>query len=615
MSPITRLSLRLRIFLFFALLGLGGIVLLAVGMAFGYRQLSDPEALSAFVLAGVLGGFAILALTTWIWVLFDEHVARPVERLAAEMRARVHAGVGAQIDSELATYLGDLAPAASAVAERLAKTRTELDTAVAEKTARLRQDTARVTALLAEMPDGVVFCSSDHRVVLYNARAVDTLGEGGHLGLDRPISEAFLTGPLTQAYERLCQSPDAGRADVLTATQTDARLMELRMRLVPADGAGAAAPGYLLSVHDLSDDLSHDADADWPKETIAAVDIATSISARLARHNLALRHDLGETLLRCDGFAIARLFEHLARSWAKVAGHGAFVLTFERRPEGAQLSLRADTGVPNYELVDDWLDQPLSAQRPQFTGRAILVSHGVGLQLDDGLGLILEIAGRAVEASGGLEYDFGLLDRRLSDADLRALSFVVFDTETTGLDPQRDEVCQIAACRVVNGRTVEAECFDSLANPGRSIPSSATAVHKISNEMVADAPPVGTVVQAFHGFAGGAVLVAHNAPFDMAFLKRRETEIGNTFDQPILDTVLLSAILFGASADHTLDTLCDRLEIVIPPADRHTALGDAKATAHAFCRMLTMLEAAGFSTLEQLIAEFGRHRRVIKSLN
>ncbi len=75
------------------------------------------------------------------------------------------------------------------------------------------------------------------------------------------------------------------------------------------------------------------------------------------------------------------------------------------------------------------------------------------------------------------------------------------------------------------------------------------------------------------------MIVAHNAPFDMAFLRRHAPRMGVTWDHPILDTVLVSAVVFGASETHTLDALCDRLGVTIPEALRHTALGDARATA------------------------------------
>jgi len=193
---------------------------------------------------------------------------------------------------------------------------------------------------------------------------------------------------------------------------------------------------------------------------------------------------------------------------------------------------------------------------------------------------------------------------------------VVFDTETTGLLPaQGDEIVQIAAVRIVNGRRVEGEVFDTLVNPGRPIPASSTEVHGITEAMVREAPVMADVGRAFHRFAQGAVLIAHNAPFDMEFLRRHEPAIGARFDHPILDTVLLSAVVFGQHEVHSLDALSHRLGITIPEEARHTALGDTVATADAFLKMLPMLQARGFETFGAVLAEVRRHGRLLKDLN
>jgi len=193
---------------------------------------------------------------------------------------------------------------------------------------------------------------------------------------------------------------------------------------------------------------------------------------------------------------------------------------------------------------------------------------------------------------------------------------VVFDTETTGLLPaQGDEIVQIAAVRCVNGRRVEAETFETLVNPGRRIPAASTAVHHVTDAMVADAPRIEEVGRRFHRFAAGAVLVAHTAPFDLEFLRRHEAGIGHRFDHPVLDTVLLSAIVFGQHEVHTLDALTERLGIMIPDHARHTAMGDTVATADAFLKILPMLAARGLTTFGAVVAEAKRHGRLLKDLN
>jgi DNA polymerase-3 subunit epsilon len=199
---------------------------------------------------------------------------------------------------------------------------------------------------------------------------------------------------------------------------------------------------------------------------------------------------------------------------------------------------------------------------------------------------------------------------------LDGLTYVVFDTETTGLLPEEgDEIVQIAGLRLVNGRRVPGEVFDTLVYPGRTIPPKATAVHGISDSMVVGAPDVAEALKRFHRFAEGAVLIAHNAPFDMTFLRRREKETGRVFDHPILDTVLLSAVVYGQTESHSLDALSSRLGVTIPEEARHTAIGDTIATAEAFLKLLPMLKGRGVETFGDVLTEVRKHGRLLKDLN
>ncbi|MHA7885985.1 3'-5' exonuclease [Roseicyclus sp.] len=667
---LTRLSLRLRIFLFFALIALGGSALVIAGLIVGYIRLGEAHALSAFVIAGVVAVFAIAGLTTWIWVLFDEHVARPVERLAADLRARAHSDVDQGIDPAVARYLGDLAPAADAVAANLTETRNAMALAVGRETARLATERTRLETLLAEVPDGVMFCTPHHTIALYNGHTRDILGESDALGLGRPVAGLLRMGPITQAYDRLAANGSDEGTDILVTTRAGARLLEARLRLLRLEGQETEGAGYVLTLRDVTADLKVQAERAyllnhllervqaslpalpegeakaalaglaeetaarkaatdtkwWPMEDLTAEDLGAGLTARLARKGVGITCDLGPTRLRCDGFAITRMLERLALDWIG-AGAGGLVLTFASEGgESAVLSLEAEGDAPTGPQLDGWLATPLSPGLSGFAGADVLLSHGTRLGVEPAgpgrhaLRLTLPLAeARMTGPTRVVMYDFDLLNAEIPDdlaaAALKSLSFVIFDTETTGLNPQVDEVCQIAAVRVVNGRIVEGEEFDMLVNPGRRIPAASTAVHHITNEMVKGAAPVTEALRRFHAFAEGSVLVAHNAPFDMSFLRRREAEIGKRFDQPILDTVLCSAILYGQSAEHTLDALCDRLHIRIPEAARHTAIGDAIGTAEAFRKMIPMLEAAELPNLGALIKAFDRHSRLIEHLN
>ena len=260
------------------------------------------------------------------------------------------------------------------------------------------------------------------------------------------------------------------------------------------------------------------------------------------------------------------------------------------------------------------------AEIPTADGRATVRARIRPIGREGGYLLAMETDAEATAIpERPLVFDFDLLDRPadrdLAAAPLSRLALVVFDTETTGLSPERDEIVQIGAVRVLGGRLVEGEAFETLVDPGRPIPPASTLVHGIDDAAVAGAPDPAEAVRALHRFAEGAVLVAHNAPFDLAFLRRHQDAAGVAFDHPVLDTVLLSAAVFGEAVPHTLDAIAERLGVALDPAHRHTATGDALATAEVLLRLMPVLEAAGVDTLGDAVAAMRRHGRLLPDPN
>jgi DNA polymerase-3 subunit epsilon len=200
-------------------------------------------------------------------------------------------------------------------------------------------------------------------------------------------------------------------------------------------------------------------------------------------------------------------------------------------------------------------------------------------------------------------YDFDLFNQpdqshELDDRLLADLTYTVFDTETTGLDPSAgDEIIQIGAVRLLNGRLLQQEAFDQLIDPQRNISPESIKITGITPDMLTHHPTLDRVLPAFQKFCEDTVLVAHNAAFDMQFLKLKEAATGVRFTQPVLDTLLLSAALHEDLASHQLEAIAERLGVNI--IGRHTALGDAIVTGEVFLKMIPLLAERGVRTLKQ----------------
>ncbi|MCB1420014.1 MAG: CBS domain-containing protein, partial [Notoacmeibacter sp.] len=179
---------------------------------------------------------------------------------------------------------------------------------------------------------------------------------------------------------------------------------------------------------------------------------------------------------------------------------------------------------------------------------------------------------------------------------LKLLNAVALDTETTGLDTKVARILQIGAMRINNGVVAESETFDRLVDPGEPIPAASTAIHGINNAMVRTARPFGEVWRDVEAFYGNRLVIGYAIGFDLAVLERETVRAGMRWVKPRTLCVRLLAVLANQNLpDYSLDVIASWLGVEVK--GRHSALGDAHATADIFLALVPKLAERGIKTL------------------
>lgn len=174
--------------------------------------------------------------------------------------------------------------------------------------------------------------------------------------------------------------------------------------------------------------------------------------------------------------------------------------------------------------------------------------------------------------------------------------YVVFDIETTGFSPSKDRIIEIGAVKVTDGKITEK--FSTFVNPRIPIPFEIEKLTGITDAMVLDAEDITAVLPKFLEFCGDAVLVAHNASFDVNFITKNAERMGIVIEPTVLDTVTLARQLLPNIGRYKLDTVAKALGISL--ANHHRAVDDAGATAEIFAAFVEMLRKMGIEDLNQL---------------
>ncbi len=181
-------------------------------------------------------------------------------------------------------------------------------------------------------------------------------------------------------------------------------------------------------------------------------------------------------------------------------------------------------------------------------------------------------------------------------------TYVVFDLETTGFSSAKDKIIEIGAVKVENGEITDK--YSTFVNPKIPIPFRITQLTSITDEMVMESPEIETILPQFLKFVGDAVLVAHNASFDVSFIEENCRRQGIEPDFTSVDTVGLARVLLPTLSKFKLNVVAKALNI--SQEHHHRAVDDARVTAEIYVKFIQMLEERGIETLDQM-NHFGAH--------
>mgnify|MGYP001316458457 CR=1 FL=1 len=422
---------------------------------------------------------------------------------------------------------------------------------------------------------------------------------------------------------------DNAKTQMLLSLVEDAKqsLTRIQAGLARKEGASDDVMGQVLTMRSNLDcivnHVSEDLKTRWPLEEMPVSDLIKACQRRISQVTQCevLVSDVSATeWVKVDSFSLVQVVTYLTSRLADEFGVKQIEIAASNQQQKVCIDLIWTGQVMSTETVMSWELDPmhLADGHNPLSVRDVLIRHGGALSFERErvrhkayfrLALPSTQVEEADTAHGLLVdsrpdyFDFDLFAQTehahdIDDRLLTSLTYTVFDTETTGLSPsQGDQIIQIGATRIVNGRLLKSDAFEQLIDPKRHIPESTIPIHGITPEMVRGKPSIGEVLPAFHAYAADTILVAHNAAFDMRFLQMQEQATGVRFDQPVLDTLMLSAVIHPNQESHRLEAIAQRMNITI--LGRHTALGDALVTAEVFLRMIPLLAAQGIHTYGQ----------------
>ncbi len=612
-----------------------------------------------------------------LWVIFDITYSRyilPLKRMSAEAGMIYNSNPSHRIKvkgssdiQNMATIINDFAD----MFENLNKNITEQIMAARKETKKERN---LLAAIMGELPQGIVVCNKNGRIILFNALARtlfspdDSLNSKElFLGLGRSIFHIIDKSLVAHAMDEIIEqinSPDTPVGSFFIAPVASGALISAEA--IPVLDTDKRITGFILAVQDISlgiekyqtvDKYLNEFQANVLKTKAneagenkafegmqsffnkTAQGIRDTVFSSLPLTTLPLEAFLPviqrksgldnirvnifnahpDTRMLTDSYSMTLALVFIIRQMSGYTGMAEFDLTVFVSGNCIEFNLSWKGPGCISENIDEMVKTRLNSlpslgyvlkfnnARLNFTtdGNGLCSGYSLFIRAGDTNRGKRKINLPVISDSRPEFYDFDLFNLKegagdFMDFTLKKITYTVFDTETTGLNPEGgDEIISMGAVRIVNSRVVYQDIFEELINPKRDIPIESYKIHGINYEMLRDKATIDKILPRFKKFTANTVLLGHNLAFDMKMLKVKEATTHIRFENPILDTLLLSAMLHPVHQQHDMESIAKRLGVNI--MGRHTALGDAITTAQIFLKLLPILNSNGILTLKDAV--------------
>ncbi|HKK99013.1 MAG TPA: exonuclease domain-containing protein [Desulfotignum sp.] len=526
------------------------------------------------------------------------------------------------------------------------------------------QERNLLAAIMGELPQGVIICNASGRILLYNSLAKDIFTRSTDLkktehfmGLGRSIfhlvDKDLITHAMEQIDEQLASGKNSAGAYFITSVS---RHCLISVETIPVLDKNNRMTGFILAFQEISQDIrKYESIQKHLAQFLPALEkqspaaegfhkLSNTIQDIFLSRLPLTRMDLAQFLFRvqkqsgqlhdirinvhnrapnerimADTYSLTQACVFLFKNLADLTRCTTFDLAASTAHDRVKCDITWEGTPATIADLETVKHRRINAL-PGFTSVLALNNTRFDILTSDkktSTHITLSVR-KSADASGPVKhrtpimagsrpefYDFDLFqvkdqNQTLLDTRLKEISYTVFDTETTGLNPEGgDEIISMGGVRIVNNRILYEDVFEELVDPRRDIPMASYRIHGINHEMVAEKDPIEKVLPRFRQFAADTVLVGHNIAFDMKMLALKEQATGIRFTNPILDTLLLSAILHPIHEQHDMENIAKRLGINI--IGRHTALGDAISTAQIFLKLIPVLNSNGILTLKDAV--------------